>query len=165
MRTAFDLSPLYRSTVGFDRLFDLLDQDTGVGPVPNQPSYNIEKIGENQYRIIMAVAGFGPDDIEMIQQGNRLVVTGRANGPEEGKHYLHRGIANQAFKQNFDLAGHVTVTNATLENGLLTVGLTREVPETLQPRRIEIGAGAQSAPGQGARNQIGGEPNSGRQGA
>jgi molecular chaperone IbpA len=86
-------------------------------------------------------------------------------GSEEGRQYLHRGIANRAFKQSFDLADHVKVTKATLENGLLTVELTREVPETLQPRRIEIGAGAQDALGQGGQNQIGGEPDPGRQGA
>jgi molecular chaperone IbpA len=141
MRTAFDFSPLYRSTVGFDRLFDMLDQSTQVEPMTNWPPYNIEKAGDDHYVITMAIAGFSPDEIELTQKENLLVVVGQKKGLEEGKQYLHRGIATRAFKQTFSLADHVKVTNASLDNGLLTVQLVREVPEALKPRRIEISAG------------------------
>jgi molecular chaperone IbpA len=137
MRT-YDVSPLYRSTVGFDRLFDMLDQAARVEPAPNWPPYNIEKTAEDQYRITMAVAGFAPDEIELVQQGSRLLVTGQKRSEESGRQILHRGIAARAFKQTFNLADHVKVVGAGLENGLLTVELTREVPEALKPRRIEI---------------------------
>jgi len=138
MRTAFDFSPLYRSTVGFDRLFDMLDQSTQVESMANWPPYNIEKVGEDQYVITMAIAGFSADEVEITQKENLLVVTGQKTGSEEGKQYLHRGIATRAFKQSFNLADHVKVTAATLDNGLLTIALKREVPEALKPRRIEI---------------------------
>jgi molecular chaperone IbpA len=141
MRSAFDFSPLYRSTVGFDRLFDMLDQSAQIEPMTNWPPYNIEKVGEDQYVITMAIAGFSPDEIELTQKESQLLVTGQKKGSEEGKQYLHRGIATRAFKQTFNLADHVKVTGASLENGLLTVELKREVPEALKPRRIEINAG------------------------
>jgi len=137
MRT-YDFSPLYRSTVGFDRLFDLLDH-AGRGE-PNWPPYNIEKRGETEYRITMAVAGFAPDEIELVQQQNSLFVAGQKRGSEEGKQYLHRGIATRSFKQTFNLADHVKVSGARLEHGLLTIELVREVPEAMKPRRIEIAA-------------------------
>jgi molecular chaperone IbpA len=140
MRT-FDFSPLYRSTVGFDRLFDMLDHATRVEPMPNWPPYNIEKAGDDRYVITMAVAGFGLDEIELTQRENTLVVTGQKHGAEEGKQYLHRGIATRAFKQTFNLADHVKVTGASLDNGLLTIELAREVPEALKPRRIAIASG------------------------
>ncbi len=142
MRTAFDFSPLYRSTVGFDRLFDMLDQTTQVEPMTNWPPYNIEKAGEDQYVITMAIAGFSADEVEITQKENLLVVTGQKKGSEEGKQYLHRGIATRAFKQSFNLADHVKVSAAGLDNGLLTISLVREVPEALKPRRIEIASGA-----------------------
>jgi molecular chaperone IbpA len=138
MRSAFDFSPLYRSTVGFDRLFDMLDQSAQLDPMTNWPPYNIEKMGEDQYVITMAIAGFSPDEIELVQKESQLFVTGQKKGSEEGRQYLHRGIATRAFKQTFNLADHVKVTGANLENGLLTVELKREVPEALKPRRIEI---------------------------
>ena len=141
MRTAFDFSPLYRSTVGFDRLFDLLDQAHRLEAVPNWPPYNIEKAGEDQYRITMAVAGFSPDEIELTQHESTLLVTGNKHPESEGTQILHRGIATRAFKQTFNLADHVKVTGANLENGLLSVQLKREVPEALKPRRIEITSG------------------------
>jgi molecular chaperone IbpA len=155
MRTAFDFSPLYRSTVGFDRLFDMLDQSTQVEPMTNWPPYNIEKAGDDHYVITMAIAGFSPDEIELTQKENLLVVVGQKKGSEEGKQYLHRGIATRAFKQTFSLADHVKVTNASLDNGLLTVQLVREVPEALKPRRIEISAGngAKGVVGQGNKPQ------------
>jgi len=142
MRSAFDFSPLYRSTVGFDRLFDLLDQNAQIEPMTNWPPYNIEKLGDDQYVITMAIAGFSPDEVEITQKENVLLVSGHRKGSEEGKQYLHRGIATRTFKQTFNLADHVKVTTASLENGLLTIALKREVPEALKPRRIEIASGA-----------------------
>ena len=141
MRSAFDFSPLYRSTVGFDRLFDMLDQSAQVEPMTNWPPYNIEKVGEDHYLITMAIAGFSPDEIELVQKESQLLVVGQKNGSDEGRQYLHRGIATRAFKQTFNLADHVKVQGANLENGLLTVDLKREVPEALKPRRIEIKSG------------------------
>lgn len=137
MRT-FDLTPFYRSTVGFDRLFDMLDNTVR----PDWPPYDIEKIGDDQYRISMAVAGFSEDEIEITQEGISLVVTGRKDAVQNDKQMLHRGIANRSFKQVFSLADHVKVAGANLENGLLAIELVREVPEQLKPRRIEIGKGA-----------------------
>ncbi len=141
MRTTFDLSPLYRSTVGFDRLLDMLDEVSRVEPMTNWPPYNIEKVGEDQYRITMAVAGFSPDEIELVQQEHKLFVNAQKHPEPDGVQVLHRGIATRAFKQTFNLASHVKVMGASLENGLLTIELKREVPEALKPRRIEIASG------------------------
>jgi molecular chaperone IbpA len=135
MRT-YDFSPLFRSTVGFDRLFDMLDNGTR----PDWPPYNIEKVGEDQYRISMALAGFGPDEIELIQQGNILTVTGQKKTATKNEGMLHHGLAFRDFKHSFNLADHVRVASANLENGLLSVELIREVPEQLKPRRIELGS-------------------------
>jgi len=140
MRT-FDFSPLYRSTVGFDRLFDMLDQTARLEPVPNWPPYNVEKVGEDHYRITMAVAGFSADDIEITQKENVLLVSGQKHPEDDTGQFLHRGIANRNFKQTFNLADYVKVTGANLENGLLTVDLVREVPEEMKPRRIQIASG------------------------
>jgi molecular chaperone IbpA len=139
----FDFSPLYRSTVGFDRLFNLLDASSRVEQLNNWPPYNIERLGEDQYRITMAVAGFSPEELTVTAQANALIVTGQKKGSEDGAQYLHRGIATRAFKQSFDLADHMMVTGANLDNGLLTIDLKREVPEALKPRRIEISAASQ----------------------
>ena len=133
----YDFSPLYRSTVGFDRLFDLLEQAGRTEP--NWPPYNIERSGEDQYRITMALAGFRPDEIEMVQKENTLFVAGHKGQEQQSEtEILHRGIATRAFRQSFNLADHVKVTGAKLEHGLLTIELQREVPEALKPRRIEI---------------------------
>ncbi|MET0528508.1 MAG: Hsp20 family protein [Microvirga sp.] len=137
MRT-FDFSPLYRSTVGFDRLFSLLDQTSLAETGPAWPPYNVEKVGDDHYRITMAVAGFGSNEIEITQIENALLVSGQKQPEQENGQFLHRGIAARAFKQTFNLADYVKVTNASLENGLLTVDLVREVPEEMKPRRIEI---------------------------
>jgi len=142
MRT-YDFSPLYRSTVGFDRLFNLLDQTSLAEATPAWPPYNVEKVGDDHYRITMAVAGFGSDEIEITQKENALLVAGQKHPEQENGQFLHRGIAARAFKQSFNLADYVKVTNASLENGLLTVDLVREVPEEMKPRRIQI-AGADS---------------------
>jgi len=136
----YDFTPLFRSTVGFDRLFDLIDS----GVRPDWPPYNIEKKSENQYRISMAVAGFAPTEIELIQQGNTLVITGQKNTELKSQDMLHHGLASRDFKQTFNLADHVKVTSANLENGLLLVELLREIPEQLKPRRIELGSPAAS---------------------
>lgn len=146
----FDFAPLYRSTVGFDRLFSLIDQAARVEPSTTWPPYDIEKVAADEYRITMAVAGFTPDEIELTQHDTTLLVTGQKKGQEGERQYLHRGIAARAFRQSFNLADHVKVTGASLENGLLTVALKREMPEALKPRRIAIG-GSQTAVGQDNR--------------
>ena len=145
MRT-YDFSPLYRSTVGFDRLFDLLDQTARAEAQPNWPPYNVERISEDDYRITMALAGFSPDEIELVQKENTLLVAGHRNAEQEqGSEVLHRGIATRPFRQTFNLAEHVKVVEARFEHGLLTIALKREVPEALKPRRIEIAAGQDQA--------------------
>ena len=131
----FDYSPLYRTTVGFDRLFDMLD-NSGRS---DWPPYNIERNGENEYRITMAVAGFSSDEVELTQHGPELTVTGQKKPDSDDSQILHRGLAIGNFSQVFKLADHVKVANATLENGLLSVDLVREIPEELRPRRIAIG--------------------------
>lgn len=139
----YDFSPLYRSTVGFDRLFDLLDQSARAEPAGSWPPYNVERKSEDEYRITMALAGFAPDEIELVQKENALTVAGhKATPSKEGSQVLHRGIAARSFRQSFDLADHVKVITANLENGLLTIDLKREVPEALKPRRIEIASGS-----------------------
>ena len=151
--TNFDLSPLYRSTVGFDHVFDLLDQASRVQPA-TWPPYNIERVGEDQYRITMALAGFAPEEIELVQKENTLLVSGQKHPEPEGVEVLHRGIATRAFKQTFNLADHMKVRGANLENGLLTIELKREVPEALKPRRIDIGSsGGRTAVGQDNRRE------------
>jgi molecular chaperone IbpA len=133
MRT-FDFTPLYRSTIGFDQLFDLVDSVDR----PDWPPYDIEKLSDDQYRISMAVAGFKQSDIEITQEGATLTVLGSKTGRDE-RQLLHRGIATRSFKQVFNIADHVKVASATLEDGMLSIGLVREVPEQLKPRKIEIG--------------------------
>ena len=140
MRSA-EFAPLFRSTVGFDRLFDLLDNSVRT----DWPPYNIEKVSDDNYRIAMAVAGFGPEEVDLIQHGAELIVTGQKKADEDGPEFLHRGLANRSFKQVFRLADHVKVAKASLQNGLLTVGLTREIPEEMKPRRIEIASTPTSA--------------------
>lgn len=136
MRT-LDIEPLYRTTVGFDRLFEMLEN----GARPDWPPYNIEKISDEEYRISMAVAGFGPDEIDLTQNGTDLTVTGQRKVEQDGRQVLHRGLAIQDFTQIFKLADHVRVTDARLANGLLAVDLVREVPEKLRPRQIKITSG------------------------
>jgi molecular chaperone IbpA len=142
--TTFDFAPLYRSTVGFDRLFDLLDNSAR----PDWPPYNIEKKSDNEYRISMAVAGFASDEIELTQHGSNLLVTGQRKAEQDRRQLLHQGIAFRHFKQTFNLADHVKVAAANLENGLLTIDLVREVPEQLKPRRIEIASAGSTLPAQ-----------------
>ena len=137
MRTNFDFAPFRRSTVGFDRLFDLLESGSSPAQADNYPPFDLERTGDESYRITLAVAGFRQDEIDITSQQNLLIVSGRKR-EDNDRRYIHRGIATRAFRQRFNLADHVKVTGATLENGLLTVELKREVPEALKPRRIEI---------------------------
>jgi molecular chaperone IbpA len=147
MRT-FDLSPLYRSTVGFDRMFNLLDSLVSTdGTVPTYPPYNIERTGENAYRVTMAVAGFGQADLSIESKENVLTVKGekKASGEQPENEFLYRGIASRAFERRFQLADHVEVKGATLENGLLHVDLVRNIPEAMKPRNIAINATSKPA--------------------
>ena len=139
MRTAFDLSPLFRSTVGFDRIFDLLDNAQRVSTIDNWPPYDIVKTGEDQYRVTLAVAGFGENELNVTQERNLLLVSGEKAANEDTQ-YLHRGIAGRSFQRRFELADHVRVAGANLANGLLTIDLKREIPEAMKPRRIDIKA-------------------------
>ncbi|MBL8567639.1 MAG: Hsp20 family protein [Phreatobacter sp.] len=144
MRT-FDLAPLYRSTVGFDRLFSLLDQASGHdGPAAGYPPYNIEKTGENAYRISVAVAGFTENDLSIEVKEQALTIRGgKAAAESETKSdYLHQGIAARAFERRFQLADYVFVKGAALEHGLLHVDLVREIPEAMKPRQIAIQSGS-----------------------
>lgn len=136
----FDLSPLYRTAIGFDRLADMLTtaaRNDGGG----YPPYNIESLGEDRYRISMAVAGFSEDELEIVVENDKLTIAGRkaTDTDEAGRQYLYRGIATRSFERRFQLADHMKVLNANLANGLLHIELAREVPETLKPRRISIG--------------------------
>lgn len=140
MATTLDFAPLFRSSVGFDRMLDALETARRVETLDNWPPYDIVKTGEDDYRIDMAVAGFAEDDLTLTQDKNMLIVSGRKGTPEGdgGVSYLYRGIAGRSFERRFELADHVRVEAATLSNGLLTVELKREIPEELKPRRIEI---------------------------
>ncbi|MGO4562675.1 Hsp20 family protein [Rhizobiales bacterium 3FA27D7] len=139
MRTTFDFTPLFRSSVGFDRMLNALETASRIDTVDNWPPYDIAKTGENDYRITMAVAGFGQDELDITQERNMLMVNGQKADEDKGE-YLHRGIAGRAFQRRFELADHVKVVNASLVNGLLTIDLKREIPEEMKPRRIEIAA-------------------------
>ncbi len=140
-----DFAPLYRSTVGFDRLFQLLD---GIGGVENEapayPPYNIERCGENEYRITMAVAGFSKDELDIAVKETTLTVSGEKKPAEKEVEFLHRGIAQRGFERRFQLADHVTVTGADLVDGLLHIDLVRELPERMKPRNIAIGGEAKA---------------------
>jgi molecular chaperone IbpA len=143
MRT-FDLTPLFRASVGFDRIADVMDRMlTAESGQPTYPPYNIEKTGEDGYRISVAVAGFTADDLSVEVRDNGLIVAARRTEDEAGRSFLHRGIATRAFERRFHLADHVRVTGATHADGMLHIDLVREVPEALKPRRIEI---ARTAP-------------------
>jgi molecular chaperone IbpA len=142
MRT-FDLTPFYRSTIGFDRLFSLLDQVNDSAP--GYPPYNIERTGENAYRISVAVSGFAENELSIVAKENTLTIKGEKAANENDKdqaEVLYRGIAARAFERVFQLADHVLVKNASLENGLLHVDLVREIPEAKKPRSIPINGGA-----------------------
>ena len=144
---SFDLSPLYRSTVGFDRVFSLLDQVTYPDAAQTYPPYNIERTGEDTYRVTMAVAGFAEPDLNVEVKESTLTVKGeKANEEKPAGDVLYRGIAGRAFERRFQLADHVEVTGAALENGLLHIDLVRRIPEAMKPRTIAIGGTKQNKP-------------------
>jgi molecular chaperone IbpA len=140
MRTAFDFSPFYRDTVGFDRVFHMLDSVVSQGS-QGYPPYNIEKAGDDTYRIVMAVAGFSEAELSITQKEEELLVTGKFQPGAEEKEYLYRGIAAREFERRFQLADHVKVVGAGLANGLLTIELRREIPEEKKARAIRIETG------------------------
>jgi molecular chaperone IbpA len=137
MRT-YDLAPLWRSTIGFDRFFDLLEDSVRWSGEDNYPPYNIVRGGEDHYQISLAVAGFGPDEISITAEQNVLTVEGRKTEKPD-QQYLYQGISGRSFRRTFNLADHVQVQGASFENGLLTIDLVRELPEAMKPRRIPIG--------------------------
>ena len=137
MRSTIDLSPLYHSAIGFDRMANLLDA-VARDSKPSYPPYNVERLDENQYRITMAVAGFTEEELEITSEQNTLVISGRQEAADEGRDFLYRGIAARNFERKFQLAEHVKVVSARLENGLLHVELEREIPEAMKPRKISI---------------------------
>lgn len=141
MRTGFDLAPYRRSTVGFDRLFDALENSLRLDAQDSYPPFDIVRTGEDSYRITLALAGFTPEDIDITVQQNQLIISGSKSEKEaeEGVEYIHRGIASRAFERRFQLADFVEVRDATFENGVLTISLERVVPEAMKPRKIEIG--------------------------
>ena len=139
MRT-IDLSPLYRSAIGFDRFASLFDEATRVDAQPSYPPYNIELVDEDKYRITMAVAGFSEAELELEVEGDKLKVVGKKEKTEEPKKYLHQGIAARNFERHFNLADHVEVRGARVENGLLHIELERVIPDAMKPRKIQIEA-------------------------
>jgi molecular chaperone IbpA len=145
VRTLLDLSPLHRSSIGFDRVFDLLETAARAQAPDNYPPFDSIKLSEDAYRLNMAVAGFKEDEIDITVQENLLVVNGQRKAAPDGE-YLHRGIANRPFSRRFELAEHMQVTSARLADGLLSLDLKREVPEAMKPRRVAIGGGAEKAP-------------------
>ncbi len=160
MRTNFDFAPLRRSTVGFDRLFELLENGASLLPADNYPPFDIEHDGEDGYRITLAVAGFRQDEIDIIAKQNLLVVSGKKSEEDERK-YVHRGIAARSFERRFPLGDYVQVRGAEMKDGLLSIKLVREVPEEMKPRKIEIGG----ATGQTIADQRPGNDDSERQAA
>ena len=143
MRTDFDFAPLYRATVGFDRVFDMLDSMAGQPAHGGYPPYNIEKTADDAWRIVMVVAGFTEAELNITQKENELLVAGKGNADRhDGTEFLYRGIGGRDFERRLQLADHVRVTSAKLSNGLLTIELQREIPEEKKPRAIEIQAEA-----------------------
>ncbi len=143
MRSAFDFTPYRRSTVGFDRLFDFLENATRSEATDNYPPFDIEKISDDRYRITLAVAGFRSDELDITARQNMLVITGRkAENRNKDGNYLHMGIATRAFERRFELADFVRVESADLKDGLLSIELVREIPEAMKPRKVSIGGGA-----------------------
>ncbi|MGZ9899357.1 Hsp20 family protein [Shewanella gaetbuli] len=134
-----DFTPLFRTAIGFDRLAQLAENAAANKSNAGYPPYNIELLGENEYRIAMAVAGFEMSELDITSEGEKLLVKGNKSAPKDGRKYLHQGIAERSFEKTFQLAEYVTVVGAELENGLLNIDLVREIPEAMKPRKIEIG--------------------------
>ncbi|WP_095205395.1 Hsp20 family protein [Mesorhizobium carmichaelinearum] len=145
MRTNMDFSPFYRSSIGFDRIFNLLENASHPQNGDGWPPYDIAKLGEDSYRIVVAVAGFGEDELSITHEPNLLVING-AKTENDDVQYLHHGLALRPFTRRFELADHVSVTGAKLENGLLVIDLQKEIPEEMKPRRIAINAGPGKKP-------------------
>ena len=141
----YDFAPLFRTAIGFDRLARLMDTAVSAAEPPTYPPYNIEKTGEESYRLTMAVAGFHRDNLELVVKDNTLTISGRLSGENSKSEVLYRGIAGRAFERRFVLADHIVVEGADLQDGLLHVGLKRVVPEALKPRRIEVSTGTPKA--------------------
>jgi molecular chaperone IbpA len=156
MRTTIDLTPFRRASVGFDRLFDLLESGTSLIGGDNYPPFDLQQDGEDHYRITLAVAGFRPDEIDVTAQQNLLIVSGR-KAEQDDKSYVHRGIAARSFERRFVLGDYVKVNSADMKDGLLAIDLVREVPEEMRPKKIEIGGASQarltSQPAEGAANR------------
>jgi molecular chaperone IbpA len=150
MRSAFDFAPFRRSTVGFDRLFDMLENNSFGPAQENNPPFDLRKVGDNEYRIELAVAGFKPDELDITAQQNVLIVSGRKSeeGEDKGADYIYRGIANRSFERRFALADHIQVKGADMHDGMLAIDLVREIPESMKPKRIDIAAGRRSAIGE-----------------
>jgi molecular chaperone IbpA len=146
MRTAFDFSPFRRSTVGFDRLFDMLENSSVGQAQENYPPFDLIKKGDNDYCIELAVAGFKPEEIDITAQQNVLIVSGRKKdeSDEQGSNYIYRGIATRSFERRFALADHIQVKGADMKDGLLSIDLVREIPEAMKPKKINIGGSAGS---------------------
>lgn len=140
MRTALDLTPFRRSAVGFDRLFDLLENGTSMMASDNYPPFDLRSDGEDRYRITLAVAGFKPDEIDVTAQQNLLIVSGRKAEQEDDGNFIHRGIAARSFERRFALGDYVQVKSAEMKDGLLSIELAREIPDEMKPKRIEIGS-------------------------
>lgn len=158
MRTSFDFSPFRRATVGFDRLFDLLENGASFQTSENYPPFDLEQEGEDRYRITLAVAGFRQDEIDITAQQNLLIVSGRKQ-PQDERNYVHRGIAARSFERRFVLGDYVQVKGAEMRDGLLSIELVREVPEEMKPRKIRIESGSAQSQlsdersGEGAANE------------
>ena len=152
---SYDFAPLFRSAIGFDRLAQLVDTAAQNPVSPSYPPYNIEKVADSQYMLTMAVAGFGPDDIELTVQDNTLIVAGRVASTQPEREILYRGIARRAFERRFVLADHIVVENANLDNGLLCIAVRHVVPEALKPRRIPISSGTPATVEQATAEQAG----------
>jgi molecular chaperone IbpA len=156
MRSAFDFSPFRRSTVGFDRLFDMLENSAGAQTQENYPPFDLIKLGDNEYRIELAVAGFKADEIDITAQQNVLIVSGRKGeeNEQQGNDYVYRGIATRSFERRFALADHIQVKGADMKDGLLAIELVREIPEAMKPKKISIGGSQErSAIGGGKADQ------------
>ncbi len=160
MRTNIDLTPFRRASVGFDRLLDLLENGPSLMGGENYPPFDLEQDGQDHYRITLAVAGFRPDEIDITAQQNLLIVSGRKGEQENGRNYVHRGIAARSFERRFVLGDYIQVKGADMKDGLLTIELAREVPEELKPKKIEIGS---SSPQARISNQQGSSANENRQ--
>jgi molecular chaperone IbpA len=147
MRSAFDFAPFRRSTVGFDRLFDMLENSNAGQAQENYPPFDLIKEGDNEYRIQLAVAGFKSDEIDITAQQNVLIVSGRKTdeSEEKGTDFIYRGIANRSFERRFALADHIQVKGADLKDGMLSIDLVREIPEAMKPRKIDIGGSEKGA--------------------